>query len=250
MDSLVSNSITEVHELQRLENLLPEKLRSRVTVLPSVSMPSGNAQSVRAQSSKSKSKSVLIATEKIAKNRFSIAIDLTRWQQLSVDQRNLLFWHEASQILNKTVKRFEWEVVVIGAGLSISLMEVMSQNLLSLSVSLVVTGLAGYQLYQRKWGEHGLRGITAADQGAIDLALQFGYSFSQASSSLHNALEILSKHTSQQSLWKKYQVRLRVLEIVTVERRKSSQVPLLELDAFPASSQVQGLVANSLFYEK
>lgn len=207
MDSLISSPV-DVYELQRLVELLPEGLQSRVTVV---------------QARSSKTNQALIATEKIGKNRFSIAIDSAHWQQFSVDQRNLLFWHEASKVLNKTVKRFEWEMAVMGAGLSVSLMEIMGQNLLSLSVSLAVTGLAGYQLYQRKWGEHSLRGITAADQGAIDLALQFDYSFLQASSSLQSALEILSKKASQRSLWKKYQVRLSVLEMLKVRRIESSQ---------------------------
>jgi hypothetical protein len=238
MDSPVCDPIIDVHELQRLENLLPDPLRSRVIVVQSVKAQSVKAQSVKARSVKANS--VLIATEKIAKNRFSVAISLADWQQFSEDQRDLLFWHEAARIFNKTIKRFEWEIAVVGAGLSVSLLEIASQNLLSLSISLSVVGLASYQLYQRKWGEQGLRGITSADQGAIDLAIQFGYSFSQAANSLKNALEILSKQAPHQSLWKKYQVRLSVLEMLIARRRESSQKPLLVTPALfnrPSSSE-------------
>ena len=153
-------------------------------------------------------------------------IDLMRWQELNSDQRDLLFWHEVARIQNRTVA-LQWERTVLIIGLLISLTELLSQNLLSLSVSLAVALLAGYQLYQRNQGERSLREATLADQSALNLAVQFGYSLSQAYSSLHNALKTLSSQTSQKSLWRKYQVRLQVLEICAEKKRLPRQSVLI-----------------------
>jgi len=205
MKSIISNF--ERYELERLKALLPSKFRLQVAI-------------IRA----SKVNPTIITTEKVGESRFAIQIDLIYWQQLSNNQRDLLFWHEVSRIQNKTVIGSSWETVVMGTGLFASLIGVGSQNILSLSVALVVTGLAGYQLYQRNRGERSLREATAADQNAINLATQFGYSFSQAYSSLHDALTTLSKQTSQKSLWRKYQVRLRVLSILAAKRKNCLQL--------------------------
>lgn len=231
MNSLQVESI-EVRELWRLKNLLPDSLQSRVVIIQS-----------------QKVNPALIATEKIDKNHFSIQIDLLHWQQLSVNQRDLLFWHEAARIQSKTIKKFLWEMPVIGVGLSIALMEVMSHNLLSLSAALLATGLASYQLYQRNRGERSLRDATAADRQAIDLAIQFGYSFDQACSSLQDALNQLSKQTSKQSQWKKYQVRLTVLEIVAAKAEKTAKQPVLKLQA-AAVERGWHLASHPLVYDR
>lgn len=231
MSSLQADSI-KVHELWRLSNLLPDDLRSRVVIV----------QSKRVDPS-------LITTEKVDKNQFSIQIDLISWQQLNVGQRDLLFWHEAARIQNKTIKKFLWEMPVIGVGLSISLMEVMSQNLFSLSVALFVTGIASYQLYQRHRGERSLREATAADRLAIALAIQSGYSVEQAYSSLQDALTLLAKQAPKKSRWKKYQVRLRVLEILAVKDRKNLPQPALDLRTAVTFKREWHLASNSLAYE-
>ncbi len=231
MSSLQADSI-KVHELWRLSNLLPDDLRSQVVIV----------QSKKVDPS-------LITTEKVDKNQFSIQIDLIHWQQLNVDQRDLLFWHEAARIQNKTIKKFLWEMPVIGIGLSISLMEVMSQNLFSLSVALFVTGIASYQLYQRNKGERSLREATAADRLAIALAIQSGYSVEQAYSSLQDALNLLAKQTSKKSRWKKYQVRLRVLEILAAKDQKTLQQAVPKLGTAATVGSSWHLASNPLVYQ-
>ncbi len=101
------------------------------------------------------------------------------------------------------------------AGLSVAWIEILSQNFLSLSFALVATGLAGNQLYQRQYGERSLRAAAKADQTAIALAIQSGYSCSQAHRSLQEALRLLIRKTPQKSLWRRYQVRLSVLDFAT-----------------------------------
>lgn len=207
----LTSELSEVREIQRLEALLPAELMSSVTVRRSTHVDP-----------------VCIATEKVDQQRFAIQIDFIRWQQFSISQRDLLFWHEVARIQTKTIPYFAWEFAVMGTALFVSLIEVVSQNLLSFAIALVVTGLAGNQLYQRNRGERSLREATAADRQAIDLAVQAGYSSSDACRALQDALKVLSKQTPQKSRWKKYQVRLRVLEIFAA-KQASFQASRLEL---------------------
>lgn len=200
----MSQFVVNLVEFQRLQSLLPVELQPEVAI-------------VRAK----KAKPALISTKKVNTRRFTIQIDLTWWQELNSQQRDLLFWHEVARIQNRTVV-IQWERTVLIVGLLASLTELVSENLLSLSVSLAVALLAGYQVYQRSQGERSLREATLADQKALNLAVQFGYSLSQAYNSLHDALQTLSNQTSQKSLWRKYRVRLQVLEICA-ERKRSHQ---------------------------
>ncbi len=199
MSSWKSDS-SEFAEIQRLKALLPDDLRSQVTV--------GRSTDVNPR---------LITTERSGKHRYSIQIDLVSWQQLSLDQCDLLFWHEVARIQGHSISQSSWELIVLAIGFTFALTELISQNVLALSTTLAVTGLAGYQLYQRNRGEHSLRAAAAADQGAIQLAVQFGYSQTEAYESLYSGLKVLAK-TAQKSCWKKYQVRLRVLEISASEK--------------------------------
>jgi hypothetical protein len=196
MNSFASVS-DELCETRRLQALLPPEWRSRITIGRST-----------------KANAALISARKIERNQFAIHIDLERWQQFSSDQRDLLFWHEVSRIQAKTITRLTWEPIVMSVGLSVACKELVSQSLLSFSIGLAITGLAGYQLYQRKRGEQSLREATAADQRAIEMAVEAGYSVSEAYSSLHHALRLLARQATRKSRWKTYQVRLRVLEIL------------------------------------
>ena len=36
----------------------------------------------------------LITCEELGKDQVEIQVDLLKWEQLALDQRNLLFWHE------------------------------------------------------------------------------------------------------------------------------------------------------------
>jgi len=207
----------EIVELQRLTYLLPIEVQSRVAIRRSTDInPS------------------LIATEQTKKHRFAIQIDCIRWQKLTTDQQDLLFWHEVARIQSKTVPRYGWELPVMAVGLGFALIEVSSQNVISLTAALVAVGLAGHQLYQRNRGERSLREAVAADRKAIQLATESGYSFSDASTSLYSALKLLAK-SAQQSNWQRYQVRLRALEILETEREKrlAQSVILKEPQRYP-----------------
>ncbi len=92
-------ALTEQSEIQRLKTLLPDELKSQVAIVRTVEV-----------------NPLLIRTEKVGKNRSAIQIDLIQWQELNVDQRNLLFWHEVARVQNQTVSRFPWETVVLVSG--------------------------------------------------------------------------------------------------------------------------------------
>jgi len=191
------NCFDERSEIQRLSHLLPIDLLQQVSIIKS-----------------RETNSPLIATEITKKKQFAIKIDFGQWQKIKANQRDLLFWHELARIEGKTLQihtKAEVTVMLVGAGLA--LMEISAENVISLASVLVAVALAAHQLYQRNWGERSWREVCNADRRAIYLATEFGYSFSQASGSLYNALKMLDKF-SQKSGKQKYQVRLRALEIL------------------------------------
>lgn len=186
----------KLNELDRLKSLLPNKLEYLVIIT--------KAKEV---------KPALIKTKKVEKNRCAIQIDLIRWQELNLDQQNLLFWYEVALIQNQAIASTNWERLVLSIGLGSSLLEVVAQNVILLSAYLLVTGLVAYQLYQQHWGEKSLKKLTQADQGAIALAIQFGYPLPKAYLSLQSALQTLIQQTPDKLIKARYATRLQVLQI-------------------------------------
>jgi Protein of unknown function (DUF3318) len=187
-------------ERQRLLALSPLALRSHLTF-------------------SSHSLDELLKTTHTSPHQFIIHINWQRWHSFSLEQRDLLFWHEISRIQSRSVSQFNWEPVAIGIGFSVALIEVLAQNFWSLSFALMAVGLATHQLYQRRWGERSIRQLTAADYSAIALAIQSGYSFTQAYNSLYQALLRLSQQATQKSLRRKYKIRLSVLELLEAKQK-------------------------------
>lgn len=203
----LSRCAFETDEIDRLNRLLPIEVRSQVSIIQSKEVAP-----------------FLIKTSEVNKHQFAIQIDFACWHLLNSNQRDLLIWHEISRIQRRTVSLAAWELPLMGVGLLFALLEISAHNLISLSIALVVTGLAGNQLYQRNRGERSLRAAVAADRQAIDLAVRSGYSFSSAFTSLYDALKLLAKTASEKPKWKKYQVRLRALEILASQRSATLNV--------------------------
>jgi hypothetical protein len=194
---LVESMTGDFNELQRLNKLLPPQLKNRVILQGTTEI-----------------KPPLIKCEKVSRQgQFQIQIDLICWEQIPIDQRNLLFWHEVARIQNKTIHKNNWEKAFIAIGLCGGLLEVGSHNILLLSLALTISGLAGYQLYQRHHGERRLKEATQADQEAIALAIDFGYTLPKAYKSLSKALEFLISQTSKKWLQGHYKARLQVLKV-------------------------------------
>ena len=83
-------------ELQRLKSLLPRENESWVFIEASVAIDPP-----------------LITLEEIGRDEVEIQIDLDQWDNLAIDHRNLLFWHEVGKIQNDTIPRDGWEMAAL-----------------------------------------------------------------------------------------------------------------------------------------
>jgi hypothetical protein len=198
---LLLESDSAIDESHRLAALLPIDWRSRIVIVHADQFTH-----------------LPIATQISASNQFSIQINFQQWQRFTMSQQDLLFWHEVAGLQGRSPQRSSWEILVVLLGLAAVSVELPSHSVLAVAVALVVAGLAGYRLYQSHGGEQHMRKITAADQGAIELAMQFDYSFNKAHSSLYEALQHLAKQPGLKPQRRQYERRLRVLEILASRR--------------------------------
>lgn len=196
MTSYVTSSArSEMSELRRLKGLLPPEMQSWVTVegTTEVNPP-------------------LIRCEEIGKDQVEIQIDLARWDQLALDQRNLLFWHEVARIQNDTIPKDGWEMAALAIGLGGAVGELWVQDGLLLLLALALCGVSGWRLYQKNNGERTLKEAIDADEKAIALATRFGYTLPNAYKSLGSALKTLIDQGSNKRQRSKYEARLQALK--------------------------------------
>lgn len=184
----------EMSELRRLKTLLPPELQTWVMVeaTTEVNPP-------------------LIRCEELGKDEVEIQVDLAKWENLAMDQRNLLFWHEVARIQNDTIPREGWEMAALAIGLGGAVGELWVQDGLLLLLALGLCGISGYRLWQKNNGEKQLKELIEADQQAIALATRFGYSLRNAYKSLGSALKTIIEQTPNRRLRKKYDERLQAL---------------------------------------
>jgi len=182
-------------ELRRLKGLLPPELQSWVAVETNTAVDPP-----------------LVTSEELSKDEVEIQIDLVRWEQLAIDQRNLLFWHEVGRIQNDTIPRDGWEMAALAIGLGGAVGELWVQDGLLLLLALGLSSVAGYRLYQKNNGEKLLKEATEADEKAIDLATRFGYTLPNAYKSLGSALKTLIEQTPKKRLRSRYESRLQALK--------------------------------------
>ena len=185
-----------MQEIIRLQSLVPARLRSIVKV-------------DRAADSKSK----LLMTQRIKRDRYLIQVDLPQWRSIDMDLRNLLFWHELARIENGAIGCSRSTYIALIAGLSISSIDLATtQNIGMLVSTLLIAGLAGFRLYQSHWGEEHLRKLTTADRDAIELAVEFGYDRDTARELLKSALSQTQAAGDRST---RYAARLQVLSLVS-----------------------------------
>lgn len=190
-----SSAKAEMSELRRLKGLLPPELQSWVTVEGTTDVnPS------------------LIRCEEIGKDQVEIQIDLVKWDNLAIDQRNLLFWHEVARIQNDTIPKDGWEMAALAIGLGGAVGELWVQDGLLLILALALCGVSGWRLYQKNSGEKVARELIEADEKAIALAQRFGYSVPNAYKSLGSALKTLIETTPSKRQRSKYEARLSALK--------------------------------------
>jgi len=181
-------------ELQRLKGLLPPEMQSWVFVEAAAAADPP-----------------LISIEEIGRDEVEIQVDLDPWDQLAIDHRNLLFWHEVGRIQNDTVPRDGWEMAALAIGLGGAIGELWVQDGLLLVLALGLSGFSGYRLYLKNNSEKRLADAIAADKRAIDLACRFGYSLPNAYRSLGGALKDLVERTRKKKKRSFYENRLEAL---------------------------------------
>ncbi len=189
-----SSARAEMSELRRLKTLLPPELQSWVMVegTTEINPP-------------------LIRCEELGKDEVEIQIDLAKWENFAIDQRNLLFWHEVARIQNDTIPREGWEMAALAIGLGGAVGELWVQDGLLLLLALALCGVSGYRLWQKNNGDRTLQEAIEADEKAISLATRFNYSLPNAYKSLGSALKTLIEQTPGRRQRKKYEERLQAL---------------------------------------
>ncbi|MBD1851516.1 DUF3318 domain-containing protein [Leptolyngbya sp. FACHB-711] len=209
-----STARSDLSELRRLKSLLPPELKSWVTVEASTAV-----------------NPVLITSEEIGKDQIEVQIDLVKWDQLALDQRNLLFWHEVARVQNDTIPRDGWEMAALAIGLGGAVGELWVQDGLLLILALALCGVSGWRLYVRNNGEKTLQEAIQADEKAIALATRFGYTLPNAYKSLGSALKVLIEQTPKKKQRKRYEQRLDALKKSAAkakERAKGSRTEMAD----------------------
>jgi len=154
----------------------------------------------------------LITCEEMGKDEVEIQIDLVRWDQLAIDQRNLLFWHEVGRIQNDTIPKDGWEMAALAIGLGGAVGELWVQDGLLLLLALGLCAFSGYRLYKKNNSDKKFQEIIEADEKAIALATRFGYTLPNAYKSLGSALKVLIDQTPKKRQRSKYEDRLNALK--------------------------------------
>lgn len=184
-----------MNELRRLKGLLPPELQSWVMVEASTEV-----------------NPPLVRSEEIGNDEVEIQIDLVKWDQLAIDQRNLLFWHEVGRIQNDTIPKDGWEMAALAIGLGGAVGELWVQDGLLLLLAMALCGISGYRLYKKNNGERVTNEAIDADEKAIALATRFGYTLPNAYKSLGSALKVLIDQTPKKRQRTKYEARLQALK--------------------------------------
>lgn len=196
----------EMGELRRLKTLLPPELQSWVLVEGTTEV-----------------NPVLIRSEEVGKDEVEIQIDLVKWDQLALDQRNLLFWHEVARIQNDTVPKEGWEMAALAIGLGGAVGELWVQDGLLLLLAVGLCGFSGFRMYQKNNGDKVTREATEADDKAIALATRFGYTLPNAYKSLASALKTLIEMTPGKGQRQKYEARLQALKRSAAKAKAKTQ---------------------------
>jgi Protein of unknown function (DUF3318) len=208
MSYATSSARAEINELRRLKTLLPPELQSWVIVEGSTEV-----------------NPPLIRSEEIGKDEIEIQIDLVKWDNLAIDQRNLLFWHEVARIQNDTIPREGWEMAALAIGLGGAVGELWVQDGLLLLLALSLCGVSGYRLWQKNNSEKTLVEAIEADEKAIALATRFGYSLPNAYRSLASALQTLIEMTPSRRKRKKYEERFQSLRRSAAKAKAQMKTP-------------------------
>jgi Protein of unknown function (DUF3318) len=208
MTSYASSARAEMSELRRLRSLLPPELQSWVSVevTTAVNPP-------------------LVMCEEIGRDEVEVQVDMVKWEQLALDQRNLLFWHEVARIQNDTIPKDGWEMAALAIGLGGAVGELWVQDGLLLVLALVLCGVSGWRLYRKNGGDRVVKDLVDADEKAIALATRFGYTLPNAYKSLGSALKTLVEQSPKKKLRSQYETRLDALKKSAAKAKSKLKAP-------------------------
>lgn len=201
-----STARAEMSELRRLKTLLPPELQSWVSIEVATAV-----------------NPTLITSEEIGRDEVEVQIDMPKWDQLAIDQRNLLFWHEVGRVQADTIPRDGWEMAALAIGLGGAVGELWVQDGLLLILATGLSGFAGWRLYNKNNGEKVTREAIEADERAIALATRFGYTLPNAYKSLGSALKSLVEQTPKKQQRQRYESRLNALKKSAAKAKERMQ---------------------------
>lgn len=201
-----STARAEMSELRRLKTLLPPELQSWVSIEVATAV-----------------NPMLITSEEIGRDEVEVQIDMPKWDQLAIDQRNLLFWHEVGRVQADTIPRDGWEMAALAIGLGGAVGELWVQDGLLLILAAGLSGFAGWRLYNKNNGEKVTREAIEADERAIALATRFGYTLPNAYKSLGSALKSLVEQTPKKQQRQRYEARLNALKKSAAKAKERMQ---------------------------
>ena len=184
-----------MQEIDRLKLLIPEPIRAEIDI--DLSPIERSLMMVRRNPSR----------------RWQIQIDSRSWESIDIDVRNLLFWHEIARIQSGSIGSDRSAYLAIVTGLGIASIDLFTDNIGMLAAALLVSGLAGFRLYQKYLGEQNLRRLTMADREAIELAVAFGYQRQIARELLKTALQITMRKSRYKFRRDRCAARLQVLAL-------------------------------------
>ena len=201
-----STARAEMSELRRLKTLLPPELQSWVSIEVATAV-----------------NPTLITSEEIGRDEVEVQIDMPKWDQLAIDQRNLLFWHEIGRVQADTIPRDGWEMAALAIGLGGAVGELWVQDGVLLILAAGLSGFAGWRLYNKNNGEKVTREAIEADERAISLATRFGYTLPNAYKSLGSALKSLVEQTPKKQQRQRYESRLNALKKSAAKAKERMQ---------------------------
>ncbi len=201
-----STARAEMSELRRLKTLLPPELQSWVSIEVATAV-----------------NPTLITSEEIGRDEVEVQIDMPKWDQLAIDQRNLLFWHEVGRVQADTIPRDGWEMAALAIGLGGAVGELWVQDGLLLILAAGLSGFAGWRLYNKNNGEKVTQEAIEADERAIALATRFGYTLPNAYKSLGSALKSLVEQTPKKQHRQRYESRLNALKKSAAKAKERMQ---------------------------
>ncbi|MEB3251591.1 MAG: DUF3318 domain-containing protein [Cyanobacteriota bacterium] len=127
----------------------------------------------------------------------TVSLNLDRWQQLGLAQRDLLFLRTVCWLSLANLLKPNWYQAMAGAGLLGGVVELLQGDAVGLLAAGGVTGLAVWQLWR---GVKGTEIEVAADDKAVQVAQRRGYDQGEAAQALVKAIEAVPALEGRQVL--------------------------------------------------